>query len=87
MSAETIERVIDNSKLSMSDGGLAKLKSYEGVQSTYYNDPAGHCTYGVGTLVHRGACTAEESQMTVSDEVIDSSLQKAIDWAQKDHQA
>jgi hypothetical protein len=31
MSDETVERVIDNSKLSISADGLEKLKFYEGV--------------------------------------------------------
>jgi lysozyme len=40
----------------------------------YYNDIANHCTYGAGTLVHHGPCTAEEMQQTVTTEMVNSSL-------------
>ena len=40
--------------MKMSDAGLRFLIAREGNVSSMYNDNAGHCTIGVGHLVHRG---------------------------------
>ena len=69
---------VDNRKLSLSSAGTVQLQRYEGLHKSYYNDPAGHCTYGVGTLVHMGPCTAEELHTPVSDQMIALSLQAAL---------
>jgi GH24 family phage-related lysozyme (muramidase) len=37
--------------------GLTFLIAEEGFIPYAYNDPAGHATFGVGHLLHRGACT------------------------------
>ena len=34
--------------------GLRLIEEYEGFRPALYNDAAGHCTIGYGTLVHRG---------------------------------
>ena len=45
---------------SMSAKGLRKLAQDEGRMRKLYNDPLGHCTVGVGHLVHRGNCNGSE---------------------------
>jgi lysozyme len=64
-----------NQNLSMSADGLDALRRHEGVVQRYYNDAAGNCTYGVGTLVHTGRCTETEMGTPVTDEQINQSLQ------------
>jgi GH24 family phage-related lysozyme (muramidase) len=38
------------------------IKSFEGFVPKLYNDPAGHCTIGYGTLVHLGNCNSDPSE-------------------------
>lgn len=45
---------------SVSDEGFEFLKRHEGVRLNLYNDSAGHCTIGVGHLVHKGNCDGSE---------------------------
>jgi GH24 family phage-related lysozyme (muramidase) len=40
--------------------GAAFIAHFEGVYTHLYNDPAGHCTIGVGHLVHHGPCNGSE---------------------------
>lgn len=47
--------------LSLSEQGVNLIKQFEGFSSKLYNDPAGHCTIGYGTLVHRDNCNGNES--------------------------
>ena len=72
-----------NSALTMSAKGLAALKQHENVVQSYYNDPADNCTYGVGTLVHFGPCMAAELHTKVSSALIATSLNSALDDAQR----
>jgi GH24 family phage-related lysozyme (muramidase) len=44
-----------------SDNGINFIIQFEGFSAALYNDPAGHCTIGYGTLVHRGNCNGSES--------------------------
>ncbi len=44
----------------ISDAGMALIAEFEGFSATPYNDPAGHCTIGIGHLLHRGHCTSTE---------------------------
>ncbi|WP_206997464.1 lysozyme [Trinickia mobilis] len=70
-----------NAKLSMSAAGRLRLASRERLRLEYYNDGGknkGHCTYGYGTLVHRGVCTEEELTITVTNEMADASLTSRI---------
>lgn len=46
--------------LSLSDQGVDFIKEFEGFRANLYNDPAGHCTIGYGTLVHKGNCDGTE---------------------------
>jgi GH24 family phage-related lysozyme (muramidase) len=36
------------------------IAEFEGLRPRLYNDPAGHCTIGIGHLVHRGRCNGNE---------------------------
>ncbi|NER97633.1 MAG: lysozyme [Symploca sp. SIO1B1] len=45
----------------VSDQGLEFIAGHEGIRLNLYNDPAGHCTIGVGHLVHFGNCNQTES--------------------------
>jgi GH24 family phage-related lysozyme (muramidase) len=46
----------------ISDSGIDFIKQREAFRSGLYNDPAGHCTIGYGTLVHRGNCNGSEPE-------------------------
>ncbi|UJR82738.1 glycoside hydrolase family protein [Sandaracinus amylolyticus] len=46
----------------MSSKAVDLIKSFEGFRSKLYDDPAGHCTIGYGTLVHRGPCNGDASE-------------------------
>ena len=45
---------------SLSRRGAAFITHFEGVYTHLYNDPVGHCTIGVGHLVHHGPCNGGE---------------------------
>jgi lysozyme len=45
----------------VSKAGLEMLVREEGVRRFAYNDPAGHATFGVGHLLHRGNVTSADS--------------------------
>lgn len=38
------------------------IKNFEGFRANKYNDPAGHCTIGYGTLLHQGNCNNDASE-------------------------
>jgi GH24 family phage-related lysozyme (muramidase)/uncharacterized protein YycO len=40
----------------ISQAGIDFIKGWEGFRATMYNDAAGHCTIGYGTLLHNGNC-------------------------------
>lgn len=42
--------------------GLRLIEEYEGFRPTLYDDAAGHCTIGYGTLVHRGPHDAADAR-------------------------
>ncbi len=44
----------------VSEAGLQFIAKHEGLRLNLYNDPAGHCTIGVGHLVHLGNCNGSE---------------------------
>lgn len=47
-------------RLTLSSKGEEFIIEFEGFSSTLYNDQAGHCSIGVGHLVHRGNCKKAE---------------------------
>jgi lysozyme len=60
---------------SLSDEGLLFLRGHEGCRLGLYNDSAGHCSIGIGHLVHHGPCNGSEPakfrNRLTEDEVID----------------
>ena len=44
----------------LSTRGAEFIARHEGCRLQLYNDPAGHCTIGVGHLVHHGPCNGSE---------------------------
>jgi GH24 family phage-related lysozyme (muramidase) len=70
-----------NAELSLSSEGRLKLARTERLVLAYYNDGGknkGHCTYGYGTLVHRGVCTEEELKLPVTLEMAEGTLNSRI---------
>lgn len=49
-------------ELRMSSQGAALIASHEGLVRHLYNDPVGHCTVGIGHLVHQGNCDGRDSE-------------------------
>ena len=63
----------------LDQAGIDHIKREEGVRRVPYNDSAGHCTTGVGHLIHRGGCTAEDRRRwTLTDREVDALLRKDI---------
>jgi GH24 family phage-related lysozyme (muramidase) len=60
----------------VSKHGIELIKKFEGFRSNIYNDPAGHCKIGYGTLLHPGACNDAESENPFKDGI---SEEKAMD--------
>ena len=52
----------DRTTRALSPQGVELIKNFEGFSDKLYNDPAGHCTVGYGTLVHRGNCDGQTSE-------------------------
>lgn len=46
----------------VSADGLKFIAKHEGTRLSLYNDPAGHCTIGVGHLIHYGNCNGAASE-------------------------
>src|SRR4051812_46191023 len=46
----------------LSARGEAFIAHFEGLRTSLYNDPAGHCSIGVGHLVHLGRCNGAASE-------------------------
>ena len=44
----------------LSKQGAQFIAEFEGIRLKLYNDPVGHCTIGIGHLVHRGRCNGSE---------------------------
>ena len=44
----------------LSPQGAAFVARFEGCKLALYNDPVGHCTIGIGHLVHHGRCNGSE---------------------------
>jgi GH24 family phage-related lysozyme (muramidase) len=47
---------------SLSQQGVDLIKGFEGFRANMYNDAAGHCTIGYGTLLHHGNCNGAASE-------------------------
>lgn len=70
-----------NAMMSMSSKGRLNLQTHEHLVLGYYNDMGrhkGNCTYGYGTKVHTGICTAEELKLPVTLEMAEATLTSRI---------
>lgn len=71
-----------NANLSLSNNARLRMRNQrEGVVMGYYNDGhgnRGHCSYGIGILVHRGPCTVEELSRPLTSAQIEASFANAI---------
>lgn len=72
-----------NENMRMSAGGYADLRVSEGAVMRYYNDIANNCTFGVGTLVHNGVCTAQELRTPVTMEQVNAQLTTRVQIAER----
>lgn len=57
--------------MELSDEGLAFLAEWEGRRNRPYDDALGHCTVGIGHLIHQGGCTAAELADSYTDDEVD----------------
>ena len=71
-----------NENLSMSAQGLVALRQNEGAVMRHYNDAAGNCTFGVGTLLHHGRCTDEEMARPVTEADVNRQLGRGVATAE-----
>ena len=46
----------------ISSSGINLIKQFERFMPQKYNDQAGHCTVGYGTLIHHGNCNGDTSE-------------------------
>ena len=49
--------------MNISQHGLEFITSFEGFVDHLYNDPAGHCTVGIGHLLHHGNCDGRSNEV------------------------
>ena len=70
--------------MNISERGLRLITSFEGVVLRLYNDPAGHCTVGVGHLVHLGPCDGRATEAPFRSGL---SEQQALDLLRSDVRA
>lgn len=76
----------DNSKLKMSSGARTRMRQRETAQFRYYDDGGpgrGNCTWGIGTLAHRGPCTSEELARPVSAERVEITFSEKVAEAER----
>jgi GH24 family phage-related lysozyme (muramidase) len=52
----------DRAAQNLSNAGAAFIARFEGLILHLYNDPVGHCTVGIGHLVHHGRCDGRASE-------------------------
>ena len=50
----------------LSRKGAGFIAHFEGIYTHAYNDPVGHCTIGVGHLLHHGPCTGREKPSSLT---------------------
>jgi GH24 family phage-related lysozyme (muramidase) len=71
----------------MSTEGRANLHQREKLVVKFYDDGGrpgvGHCSYGYGTLVHKGPCTAEELKTKVTDDMVKTSFESRLREAER----
>lgn len=55
-------RPFNTNNRTTSEAGIRLIAEFEQFRANLYNDPAGHCTIGYGTLVHRDNCNGSEPE-------------------------
>ncbi|MRW91434.1 glycoside hydrolase family protein [Duganella sp. FT80W] len=63
-----------------------RMRQRETAQYRYYDDGGpgrGNCTWGIGTLAHRGPCTTEELSMPVSAEKVEITFSQKVAEAER----
>ncbi|HEX8955866.1 MAG TPA: lysozyme [Burkholderiaceae bacterium] len=61
-----------------SQNGIDLIKRYESFKSKMYNDPAGHCTIGYGTLLHKGNCDGRDSEQAYTGGLSEADATKLL---------
>lgn len=51
----------------ISSSGVELIKKFEHFMPNKYNDQAGHCTVGYGTLIHHGNCNGDASEASYAN--------------------
>lgn len=76
----------DNSKLKMSSAAKARMRQHEDPKYYYYDDGGkpgrGNCTWGIGTLAHKGPCTADELKTKVGPAEVEAAFASRITLAE-----
>ena len=71
-----------NATMSMSSAARAKMRSHEKVVYNYYDDGGrpgrGNCTWGIGTLAHKGPCTDKELKTKVGAAEVEAAFASRI---------
>jgi len=71
----------------MSVKAKINLRQREKKVMRFYDDGGkpgvGHCTYGYGTLAHKGPCTSEELKTKVTEEMVSKSFDERLRDAEK----
>lgn len=77
----------DNKNLRMSAAARARMRAREDPRYHYYDDGGrpgrGNCTWGIGTLAHRGACTAEELKREVGPAEVEAAFAERVADAER----
>lgn len=73
---------VDNSKLRLSAAAKARIRWYENPRYSYYDDGGkpgrGNCTWGVGTLAHKGPCSVAELKAKVDVNQVEAAFASGI---------
>lgn len=86
MQDEASKAQADNSKLKMSPSARTRMRQRETAQYRYYDDGGpgrGNCTWGIGTLAHRGPCTTEELTRPVTPERVETTFSEKVADAER----
>ena len=75
-----------NAEMSMSPESKARMRRTEKDEYRYYNDMGrlgGNCTWGAGTMAHKGPCTEEELKTPVSAAAIEAAFARKVGEAER----
>jgi GH24 family phage-related lysozyme (muramidase) len=71
-----------NVTMSMSGAARARMREREMPIYNYYDDGGrpgrGNCTWGIGTLAHRGPCTADEIKRKVAPAAVEAAFASRV---------